>query len=147
MLVIRINSDRPLRPPPSPLSATILSRPLAARPPRPANPAQPPPLGLGPPCPPCPLCPLCDLPAGQPAIVESLSAPADLPEWSAWLAEIGFLPGERVQVVRRGPIGGDPLVVRIGDSTFALHRAEAACVTVRPDLPSASPGSGASAPS
>jgi ferrous iron transport protein A len=35
--------------------------------------------------------------------------------------------------------GGDPLVVRIGVSTFALRRAEAACVRVAPagsrDLP------------
>lgn len=97
---------------------------------RPANPASTPPPG------PCPFpCPLSDLPSGLPAVVESLTAPADLPEWANWLAEIGFLPGERVEVVRRGPIGGDPLVVRIGDSTFALHRAEAACVTVRPEPP------------
>ena len=30
----------------------------------------------------------------------------------------------------RGLPGGDPLVVRIGQSTFALRRAEAACVQV-----------------
>ena len=66
------------------------------------------------------------------AIVRSLAAPADSPEWAGWLAEIGFLPGERVRLMRRAPFGGDPLVVRIGDSTFALHRAEAACVAVEP---------------
>ena len=76
--------------------------------------------------------PLADLPTGLTTLVDHLRAPADLPEWADWLAELGFLPGERVQVVRRGPIGGDPLVVRIGDSTFALHRAEAACVMVHP---------------
>ena len=49
-----------------------------------------------------------------------------------WLAEIGFLPGESVRVIARGAPGGDPLVVRIGDSTFALRKAEAACIRVLP---------------
>lgn len=48
------------------------------------------------------------------------------------LAEIGFLPGERVMVMARGRPGDDPLVVRVGLSTFALRRAEAACVHVDP---------------
>jgi ferrous iron transport protein A len=47
------------------------------------------------------------------------------------LEELGFLPGERVMVLRRGVPGGDPLAVRIGHSTFALRRSEAACVQVR----------------
>ena len=33
-------------------------------------------------------------------------------------------------LITRGLPGGDPLVVRIGQSTFALRRAEAACVRV-----------------
>jgi len=36
--------------------------------------------------------------------------------------------GEHVSVLARGLPGGDPLVVRIGQSTFALREAEAACV-------------------
>ena len=28
--------------------------------------------------------------------------------------------------------GGDPMVVRVGQSTFAMRRAEAACVSVMP---------------
>ena len=52
-------------------------------------------------------------------------------EWARWLAEIGFIAGERVTLLSRGPFGGDPLAVRIGASTFALRRAEAACVRVR----------------
>ncbi len=35
-------------------------------------------------------------------------------------------------MIARGAPGGDPLVVRIGDSTFALRKAEAACVRVVP---------------
>ena len=51
-------------------------------------------------------------------------------DWAQRLAEIGFIPGERVMLMARGLFGGDPLVVRVGTSTFALRRAEAGCVRV-----------------
>jgi ferrous iron transport protein A len=54
------------------------------------------------------------------------------PERVRQLADIGFVPGEAVMVIARAWPGGDPLVVRIGHSRFALRRAEAACVTVEP---------------
>jgi ferrous iron transport protein A len=73
------------------------------------------------------------LPPRVPANVMRVGAPADQPGWADWLAQIGFLPGERVQVLTRTVPGGDPLVVRVGDSTFALRRAEAACVQVQID--------------
>jgi len=47
------------------------------------------------------------------------------------LVEIGFLPGEPVQVLARGFPSSDPLAVRIGDSTFALRKREAALISVR----------------
>lgn len=62
--------------------------------------------------------------------VQSVNAPGHAPEWERWLEEIGFLPGEPVSVMARGLPGGDPLVVRVGTSTFALRRAEAECVQV-----------------
>jgi len=68
---------------------------------------------------------------GQALVVHGVSAPSHAPEWAPWLEEIGFLPGEAVCVMARGLPGADPLVVRIGQSTFALRRAEAACVAVR----------------
>ena len=55
-------------------------------------------------------------------------APPGAPEWAAQLEDIGFLAGERVAVTARGLPGGDPLVVRVGLSTFALRLVEAACV-------------------
>ncbi len=67
---------------------------------------------------------------GLPCRVVAVDAPPAAPDWSRWLAEIGFLPGERVTVTTRSVWGGDPLVVRVGQSTFALRRAEAACVRV-----------------
>lgn len=74
---------------------------------------------------------LHDLKLHEPALVRDIVAPEGLPEWRARLEEIGFLPGEPVRVIARGAPGGDPLVVRIADSTFALRRAEAACIQVQ----------------
>lgn len=45
------------------------------------------------------------------------------------LEELGFLPGEEVQLLRRGP-GGDPLACRIGHALFALRRIEASAILV-----------------
>lgn len=73
---------------------------------------------------------LLDLALHEKANVGRVVVAGEAPEWAAWLAEIGFLPGESVHVVAWGPFGGDPIVVRVGDSTFALRRAEAACVQV-----------------
>ncbi|GAP35680.1 FeoA family protein [Piscinibacter sakaiensis] len=70
------------------------------------------------------------LPLHRPALVHRIRAPRGAPEWPARLEEIGFLPGETVCVLAHGLPGHDPLVVRIGDSTFALRRAEAACIAV-----------------
>jgi ferrous iron transport protein A len=46
------------------------------------------------------------------------------------LRDLGFVPGARCEVVARMWLGGDPLAVRIGGSTFALRRTEAAAVRV-----------------
>lgn len=66
----------------------------------------------------------------QPCRVAEVRAPEGCPEWREWLQEIGFLPGERVMLMARAQPGGDPLVVRVGGSTFALRVAEARCVSV-----------------
>jgi len=46
------------------------------------------------------------------------------------LRDFGFVAGEPVRLVARGPLGADPLLVQIGYTRFALRRAEAARVTV-----------------
>jgi len=46
------------------------------------------------------------------------------------LRELGFVPGEPVRVIARGPIGGDPLLVQVGYTRFALRRSEAARIAV-----------------
>lgn len=46
----------------------------------------------------------------------------------ARLRDLGFVPGASCRVVARMWPGGDPMAVRVGGSTFALRRAEAAAV-------------------
>ncbi len=48
------------------------------------------------------------------------------------LGELGFLPGEPVQLLRRGPGGREPLAVVIGQTMFALRLLEAQCIEVVP---------------
>ncbi len=67
----------------------------------------------------------------QPCRIEAVRPPDQASEWGEWLRELGFIPGEQVMLMARAP-GGDPLVVRVGSSTFALRRAEAACIEVSP---------------
>ncbi len=64
--------------------------------------------------------------------VVEVIAPPSSPEWTSLLQEIGFLPGEQVAVSAVGMFGGDPLVVKIGVSSFAIRLAEARCITVTP---------------
>jgi ferrous iron transport protein A len=75
---------------------------------------------------------LDDLPAGARATVKSLRAAA--PEADAALlrrlAEIGFVDGEPVHLLRRGPGGREPLAVQVGDTLFALRALEARCIEV-----------------
>lgn len=73
---------------------------------------------------------LADAQIGAGMLVHAVQAPAEAPEWGPWLEQIGFVPGEPVRLMARAALGGDPLVVRIGHSTFALRKAEAACISV-----------------
>ncbi len=47
------------------------------------------------------------------------------------LMELGFVPGERIRMLKRGVPGGDPLAVKVGNATFALRRFEAACISIQ----------------
>jgi ferrous iron transport protein A len=52
------------------------------------------------------------------------------------LGELGFIPGEPVRVLRRGPGGREPLAVQVGETQFALRLLEANCIRVRIHEPS-----------
>lgn len=41
------------------------------------------------------------------------------------LESLGFVPGTQVQVVTKGIFGGDPILIQIGFTRFALRKAEA----------------------
>ena len=77
---------------------------------------------------------LSDLAKGQSArVVGVVASGADVPaDLTRRLADLGFLPGERVHVLARGPLGGEPVAVRVGTSTFALRRLEADCIRIAP---------------
>ena len=46
------------------------------------------------------------------------------------LAELGFIVGETVSVLHRGPGGREPIAVQVGDTVFALRHHEASCIQV-----------------
>jgi ferrous iron transport protein A len=75
---------------------------------------------------------LHELPQRLPARVVRLLPAGDAEEHDVLLRllEIGFLPGESVRVMARGFPDSDPLAVRVGHTTFALRRHEAALIRV-----------------
>jgi ferrous iron transport protein A len=46
------------------------------------------------------------------------------------LRELGFVRGEVVRIVARGPIRADPVLVQVGFTRFALRKAEAERVRI-----------------
>jgi ferrous iron transport protein A len=79
---------------------------------------------------------LADLPDGGHAVVTRLVAgvPGADAALLRRLAEIGFVEGEPVRVLRRGPGGREPLAVQVGETLFALRLIEARCVEVCADI-------------
>ena len=73
---------------------------------------------------------LAHAPLGRAFVVRQVLPDPKVPERARQLEEIGFYPGEQVMVMTRGIPGGDPIVVRVGQSTFALRGAEAACIQI-----------------
>ena len=47
------------------------------------------------------------------------------------LLEIGFVEGAQVEILHEGPMGGDPIAVKLDDARVALRRREAGAVLVR----------------
>jgi len=78
------------------------------------------------------------LKAGQSATVIHLAPSAgngegaERADISRRLMELGFVPGERIRMLKRGLPGG-PVAVKVGQSTFALRRFEAALISIQPE--------------
>ena len=74
---------------------------------------------------------LNELPRRRPAIVEAVQDHGENDPIARRLRELGFVAGEPVQVVARGPLGAEPILVQVGFTRFALRRAEAKRVRLR----------------
>ncbi|WP_282296079.1 FeoA family protein [Stenotrophomonas sp. PS02289] len=75
---------------------------------------------------------LSDLPLNGSALVDSVQEIHANDAIARRLQELGFVSGENVRLVARGPIGGEPLLVQVGFTRFALRIAEAKRIQVRP---------------
>ena len=64
------------------------------------------------------------------AVVQKVENTSEGDQIARRLRDYGFVAGEPVRLVGRGPVGADPLLVQIGFTRFALRRAEAARVIV-----------------
>lgn len=73
---------------------------------------------------------LSELAQGSDAVVLEVRNVGDNDAIARRLRDYGFVRGEPVKLVGRGPIGADPLLIQIGYTRFALRRAEAARVII-----------------
>lgn len=75
------------------------------------------------------------LPLGRPATISRV-------DWSMLdattarrLQEFGIDEGMAVELIHHGPLGRDPLALRVGRMTIALRQAQASAITVIPAYP------------
>lgn len=73
---------------------------------------------------------LSELPRRAAAIVESVEDAMPNDAIARRLRELGFVAGERVELMAAGPFTAEPLLVQVGFTRFALRRVEAARVRV-----------------
>ena len=74
---------------------------------------------------------LSELPRRTVATVVSVGDQAANDPIARRLRELGFVPGEQVEVMAVGPIAAEPMLVQVGFTRFALRRREAARISVR----------------
>lgn len=70
---------------------------------------------------------LAELPRGSAGVVEGVEGEDAI---AHRLQDLGFLPGTRVVMVRRAPLG-DPAVYELRGTRFCLRRSEAARIRMR----------------
>lgn len=78
---------------------------------------------------------LSDLKAKQIAIIRKVSRTADGESAlhdvvASRLETLGFVPGTKVQVITKGIFGGDPILIQVGFTRFALRKSEAAKIEI-----------------
>jgi ferrous iron transport protein A len=69
---------------------------------------------------------------GRIAAIQAADGVLGLPaeELESRLIELGFVEGASVEVLHEGPLGGDPIAVRVDGTTVALGRRAAMAVIV-----------------
>ncbi len=72
---------------------------------------------------------LANLSTGQTAVIVTL--PQGVPSLTR-LREMGVLPGTRIQLIRRAPLG-DPIEIGVRGSLLSLRLQEAELIDVRPE--------------
>jgi len=77
---------------------------------------------------------LTELPHRTAAYVEDVQDHTANDAIARRLRELGFISGERVEIVAAGPFGAEPLLVQVGFTRFALRRAEADRVRLRTEV-------------
>nr|WP_258169988.1 FeoA family protein [Acinetobacter sp. S4400-12] len=78
---------------------------------------------------------LSDLKAKQTAIIRKVNRTMDSQQASHdvvanRLETLGFIPGTQVQVITKGIFGGDPILIQVGFTRFALRKSEAAKIEI-----------------
>lgn len=79
---------------------------------------------------------LDQLPKNAHGIITDVNARDDNADVSRRLLELGFVTGETVRVIAKGFFANGPMAVRVGGTTFALRRFEAAMISVLPTVSS-----------
>lgn len=72
------------------------------------------------------------LPKNALGVISDVNTRGENADVSRRLLELGFVAGETVRVIAKGFFASGPMAVRVGGTTFALRRFEAAMISVLP---------------
>ncbi|AOA59562.1 FeoA family protein [Acinetobacter larvae] len=77
---------------------------------------------------------LSDLKVKQTAVITEVlrdsESDSHLDMIASRLETLGFVPGTRVRVITKGIFGGDPILIQVGFTRFALRKVEAAKIKI-----------------
>lgn len=73
---------------------------------------------------------LSQLAVGQEAHVQAVTPQGEGDAIAMRLLDLGFVPGEAVRCIALAPFGGDPILVQVGFTRFALRASEAARIQI-----------------
>lgn len=74
---------------------------------------------------------LSQLAPNTPATVLSVQTTNNPDPIAQRLNDLGFVSGETIRLISRAPFGGDPILVQVGFTRFALRLSEAARIVVQ----------------